>query len=204
MPIKPGSPGEYTLCQYTLCHMSFNLQNDKIFFLSFLTLWNSVFCWCRKWSSASNGVAASGTQTCLLSKSRFPQVQPKALIRSLTCLADGTALDKQEWMKWGPKQLAQAEEAVGIPDVQKQFWSPGLRRVNSGSTRKLVMLRLSVYFGPCASWEGKSAKKCEAEEKAWPQQESLQVDRLYGKWSLPGTSRVGVVEQGRLWPPHTQ
>lgn len=176
----------------------------KYFFLCFLTLWNSVFCWFRKWSSASNGVAASGTQTYLISKSRFPQVQPKALIRSLTCLADGTALDKWEWMKSGPKQLAKAEEAIGIPDIQKQFWSPGLRRVNSRSTRKLVMLKLNVYFGPCASWEGKPAKKCEAEKKAWPQQESLQVDRLYGKWSFPGMSRAGVVEQGWLWPPNTQ
>lgn len=176
----------------------------KYFFLCFLTLWNSVFCWFRKWSSASNGVAASGTQTYLISKSRFPQVQPTALIRSLTCLADGTALDKWEWMKSGPKQLAKAEEAIGIPDVQKQFWSPGLRRVNSRSTRKLVMLKLSVYFGPYASWEGEPAKKCEAEEKAWPQQESLQVDRLYGKWSFPGMSRAGVVEQGWLWPPNTQ
>lgn len=112
-------------------------------------------------------MAASGTQTYLISKSRFPQVQPKALIRSLTCLADGTALDKWEWMKSGPKQLAKAEEAIGIPDIQKQFWSPGLRRVNSRSTRKLVMLKLNVYFGPCASWE-EACKKCEAEKSLFP------------------------------------
>lgn len=70
-------------------------------------------------------------------------------------------------MKSGPKQLAKAEEAIGIPDIQN---SPGvqLRRVNSRSTRKLVMLKLNVYFGPCASWEGKPAKKCEAEEKPDP------------------------------------
>lgn len=64
--------------------------------------------------------------------------------------------------------MAQAEEAVGIPDVQKQFWSPGLRRVNSGSTRKLVMLKVSVYFGLVLPGRGSLQRNVRRKKKPDP------------------------------------
>lgn len=82
-----------------------------------------------------------------------------AMTKNLTCLADGTAFGKQEWVKSGPRQSAKAGKAAGITAVGKQFWSPRVRRVNSGGARKQVMLKLSICFRSCTSWEGKAAKK---------------------------------------------